>query len=243
MSFLLCVDDGDNIPRKISEENKVRMMVLPIIAMLTVTMVITGCLEEDEPIEWEEGYDEITVEVPPPPEEESNMRTYYENESYRAISRSYVNGEEGYLELETSPWKWIGDVESGYWVGIELEIKGEFPSQYSLDELILQAQVIDGPAIEGNNNNWLTGTWDSEGLDLWEYEKNNPGSVGEEKSFIGADVEDNNFSYTNVRLTNEHPYKGSLVEEPITLEIKAILRGLGEEVTATTRVSFTQEGL
>ena len=222
-----------------TEEGKVRLMVIPIVAMLAVTMVVAGWQHEG-PIEWEKGYDEITVEVPPPPEEESNMRTYYENESYRAMSTSYVNGEEGYLELEIAPWKWIGDVESGYWVGIELETKGEFPSEYSLDELILKAQVIESPAIEENYNDWLTASWDSEGLDLWGFEKNNPGSVGEEKSFIGADVEDNNFS-SNVRLINEHSYKGSLAEEPITLEIKAILRGLAEEVRATTRVSFTQE--
>jgi len=38
----------------LSEEGKARLMVVPIVVMLAVTMVVAGWLHEDqEPIEWE----------------------------------------------------------------------------------------------------------------------------------------------------------------------------------------------
>jgi len=209
-------------------------MVIPIVAMLAVTMIVAGYRDEGEPIEIEvdEGYGEVTVMVPPPPEK----RSY--NESDRAVATSYIDEDLGYLQLDVSPEHW--NVVGTYYSTVSIDIEGNLSSELDPEELVLEAQLIDAPAIEANHNDWLTSQWEPEGLDLWPRSKLNSGSVGEDESFIGAYIEKNNFS-TSVELANQHPTNYSLVDEPITIEFRAIILGLEEDVRATARVSFIQE--
>jgi len=234
MSVPLYLVECDNIPGRISEENKVRMMVVSIVAMLVVTMVVAGWQHEEEQVEIEvdEGHGEATVIVPPPPEPTSY------NESDRAVATSYIDEDLGYLQLDAGPENW--NVGSTYKSMLSIDIEGDLSPDLDPEEIVLEAQVIDAPAIETNHNNWHTSHWEPEGLELWPRDRLNLGSVGEEESFIGAYIEENNFS-TSVELANDHPTNYSLVDEPINIEFRAIILGLEEDVRATARVSFIQE--
>ena len=241
MRILLCAVDGDKISREISEKNKIRLMVIPIVAMLLVTMLITGCLEEEDPIEVDvdEGYDEITVTVPQLSDKPGIE--FPDNDSYRASAQSFVNGDEGFLEIEISPRYWEKNSER-YLCEFNIDIQGNFSSELNPEKLILEAQVIDAPGLEENTIHWNTGYWDAEGLELWSPIDMDQSSSGEETSFIGSDIHEEPFD-ASVKLSNRHPSNYTFTEIPLTIEFRAVLTGHAEDVTATARVSFVQEGV
>lgn len=101
--------------------------------------------------------------------------------------------------------------------------------------------MIDAPRLEGNTLNWDTSYWESEGSELWSPKKMDTGSWGEETSFMGSDVQEDLFN-ASVQLSNRHPSNYTFMKTPLTIEFRAVLTGHAEDVTATARISFTQEG-
>ncbi|MFW5904555.1 MAG: hypothetical protein ACOCTK_03705, partial [Candidatus Saliniplasma sp.] len=101
MSILFSLDECDTISGKISETTKVRVMVIPIVAMLALTMVVAGWQQEEEEqveIEVDEGYDEIVIPEEEQPEE-GGPETYPQNKS---TVTTHVNNESS-LEFEVEP--------------------------------------------------------------------------------------------------------------------------------------------
>ncbi len=232
-----------------SEEGKVRMMVIPIVAMLAVTMVVAGWqYEEQVEIDVDEGYEEMTVTVPPTPEDEVRSRNFREEGPYRATARSEINDGEGFLEI---------DVELGNWVGLseqprydhdfrKINIDGHLGSEYDPERLRVEAQIINSPAMEREEQKDVfyflyTHSIDSGEKGLETCSPDNMGFNSREEAFVYYEVVENNFSVEHLELYSQHHYHYSLVDEPITIEYRAILEGLLEEVRATARVTYTQE--
>lgn len=56
---------------------------------------------------------------------------------------------------------------------------------------------------------------------------------------MGADIQENRFN-ASVQLSNRHPSNYTFVEEPLTIEFRAVVTGLAKKVRATSRISFIQ---
>ena len=224
-------------------------MVIPIVAMLAVTMIVAGYRDEGEPIEVDEGYDEMTVVVPPPPGDEVNEIDFRDNESYRVTARSEINDGEGFLEIDVKLGKWIGLSEQPRYHHDNqyVNINGHLGPEYDLGRLIVEAEVIKSPALErGEERDLLrfkylySVDYGEKGLETRSLEEMESSNLGE-KVFVYYEVEEDNFSVEHLPLDCEHNYHSSLVEEPITIEYRAILEGLQDEIRATARVTYTQE--
>ncbi len=149
-----------------------------------------------------------------------------------------LNEDYGSIELEVSPRRWTG-YENAYMCFIEIRVRGNLSSELNPEHMVIQTQGIDAPELERLPVDHLSSKWNAEGLELWSGTKRRDGAWGEQETLIGSYVENDDFS-ANTEIHMEHP-TADLTQEPITLEFRATLRGLSEEVTATTRITFTQE--
>ncbi len=218
------------------EENKARLIVVGIVAMLAVTMVMARYREDKKPIEWEEGYDEVAVTVPSSSSEPG--KRHDKNESNTAIAVSTINGKDS-LELNVTPIysKAIGGTR--YTTDIWVSVEGNISTELDPEELVIETEMKEAPEPAIAQDHYLS-QWEAENLDLWPPKELIPGSGGYEKTRLGSDIEDNNFSggfeFFYTYYEREVPF-----DEPITIEVRAILRGLSEEVTARAELTFEKE--
>jgi len=223
-------------------------MVIPIVAMLAVTMVVAGWqYEEQVEIDVDEGYEEMAVTVPPTPEDEVRSKNFRDNESYRVTTRSEINDGEGFLEIDVGLGNWVGLSEQPRYHHDcqEIDIDGRLGSEYSPDRLRVEAQIVNSPAMEREEQKDVLQfiyihSVDSgeEGLETSTLDNMEHNRV--EEAFVYYEVQENNFSVEHLELYCQHNYHYSLVDEPLTIEYRAILEGLQEEVRATARVTYTQ---
>ena len=201
---------------KISEKNKTRLMVIPIVAMLAVTMVVAGWQHEEEQLEIDvdEGYDEIVIpeeEVPA----ENEVENYPQNKS---MATTYVNNESS-LEFEVEPI-YVGRTKRQQSTRFNLQARGEFDEDLEIEDFQFQVVQEEGYAYSLGNT--------ASGLTLWEYSKRQ-----EHPESYGFDVDSNEF-------TAEIDYVWTISredwEEPHTLELEAIVGGLSEDVTVSIDV-------
>ena len=206
-----------------SEEGKVRMMVIPIVAMLAVTMVVAGWQhgEEQLEIDVDEGYDEIVIpeEMIKIPEGENVTGTYPQNKS---MATTYVNNESS-LEFEVEPEAVVSDPRR-HSVHFTLKARGEFDEDLEIEDF--QFQVVQ----EVGDTYSLGNTANISGLTLWEYSKQR-----EHPESYGFDVDSNEF-------TAEIDYVWTISREdwgePHTVELEAIVGGLSEDVSVGIDVHF-----
>ncbi len=218
------------------EENKIRLMVVPIAAMLVVTMFTAADHQQvgEREIEVEEGYDELTVVVPPAPEDGENQESkHFENES---TATTLINEDYGSLELGVSPRYWHGPPDA-YMCFIEIDVKGDLSLELDPKDMVIQTESIEAPELDRLHVGHRASQWDAEGLELWPGTKRRDGVVGEQETIIGSYLEDEDNFSVDTEILIEHP-TADLTQEPITIEFRATLRGLSEKVTATSRVTF-----
>lgn len=119
-------------------------------------------------------------------------------------------------------------------------MRGNLSSELEPEEMVIQTQGTEAPEIDKFHMGHMSSQWEADGLELWPSTERRDGVVGEQGTLTGSYVEDyDNFS-AGIEMLMEHP-TADLTQEPTTIEFRATLYGLSEEVTATTRVSFTQE--
>ena len=228
------------------EEGKVRLLVIAIVAMLAVTIVVAGWQYEDqEPIEWEEGFAESAVRVPSSSHDPG--RRHDEDVSNPAIAVSTINGEEA-LELNVTPR--YSDVTSApgldrqkvreFNSDVLFSVDGDIPAELEPEELIIETEVKEAPELDDIVLDHHLSQWEAQDLDLWPREELNTGTGGEEPLVLGSDIEDNSFSGQG-RFDYSYWDRDVPFDEPITIEVTAILRGLAEEVTARAEIMFEKE--
>jgi len=225
---------------KISDKNRPRFtLVVILLIFVSITAYSLNNAESKEKITVDEGYGEATVLVPPAPEDGENQeKKYFENES---TATTLIKEDHGHLELEVSPRYWHGPHDA-YMCFIEISVRGNLSSELDPEEMVIETQGIEAPELDKLHIDHQASQWDAEGLELWPGAKRRDGVVGEQETRIGSYVEDGDNFSVDTEIIMEHP-TADLTEEPITLEFRASLQGLSEEVTSTVRVSFTQEGV
>jgi len=220
-----------------SEEGKVRLLVIPIVAMLAVTMVVAGW-QYEESIEWEKGYQELEVDYRENIVEETDLTDkYYENKTTTAVTT--VNNEST-LELTVEMFMSSMTGEGNYETKIRLSAEGEFSSDLEPDEIRLTAQGLDGKDTIQNVLDFRTSQneVDNASVVSWEeMDKHNIGGRGTEEAFQTFEVDGPEFSTeTEITITISEENIGN----EYSYEFQAILGGLSEEVSSTVEVTFLE---
>ena len=189
-------------------------------------MVVAGWQHEEEQVDIDvvPGHGEIIIpEEEIPGEDKGNVTgTYPQNKS---IATTYVNNE-SYLEFEVKP----ESVMSDNWrhrINFKLRARGEFEEDLEIDDFQFLAVESDGGFIL-NSYNYHGPTANLSGVSPWEYSKQQ-----EQPYSFGFDVDSNEF-------TAEIGTDWAIVREnwrdAFTLEMKAIVGGLAEEVSVSIDV-------
>lgn len=215
-----------------SEKTKVRLMVVPIVAMLAVTMVVVGWQqgEEQVEIEIEEELGELTIEHLAMDDQPVVL-----GDEVNATGTSTVNNE-SHLELKANPKKISsgGEAERIY---IHLTAKGTFEEDLKVDTFKFTSSEMVNNEPPFNGIDFETSSSQIEGGEPWPSDKQRSGvkaASPEHYAYQGYDLESNEFVVENVLYWS---FPEENVGEESSLEIQAIVHGLSEDVTATIQVN------
>jgi len=211
-----------------SEENRIRLKVLTIVAMLAVTMVVAGCLEEEDPIEVDvdEGYDEIVIPEEEQPDEDL-VTTLPQNKS--TVTTIVNNGSS--LEFEVEP----RSVKRGDYMTVRLKLSAEGTFEEELDVSTFKFRASEKEESESPFNiaRFHPEYSQIDNGERWSHDEQQQGSamVGP-GNFVheGFDLDSNEFSVETMlywEIDSEN------IGEEFTLQLEAIVGGLSEDVPAT----------
>ncbi len=203
-------------------------MVLTIVLVLVVTMLITGCLEEEDPIEVEvdEGYDEIVIPEEEQPDEGGPV-TYPQNQS---IVTTNVNNESS-LEFEVEP----RSLKRSDVIDARIKLSAEGTFEEELDVSTFKFRISEKEESESPFNIARIHPEYSQidNGDRWPHDEQRtgramvgPGNFAHE----GYDLDSNEFSVETMlywEIDSEN------IGEEFTLQLEAIVGGLSEDVSAT----------
>jgi len=200
--------------------------VVAIVVMLAVTMVVAGWQQSEEqiPIEVEEDFDEKTLEYTP----DLLEPTSFINVSSSAEASSQIDGEEA-LELNATVYHYDPRLIDEALIPGDITVNGNISSELDPEKLVIESEIVEAPEPDKLGHYWLPSQWESDGLDS---DEDNMRSSDEQ---LISDVEKNNFS-AGIRFYKI--YFTDYFEEPTTIEFRAILQGLSEEVTTITRITL-----
>jgi len=219
----------------LSEEGKVRLMVVPIVAMLAVTMVVAGWQHEG-PIEWEKGYDEMEIEYVEPGEAVPSPEEDREMEKVTAITE--INDGRSTIEFSVET---ISISRGGHptrsTVTLGLLAEGDFEENLSPESIRFTAELVNETTESFISFSFLKGYIEAEGATLWPTEDIR--SVGgSETAYIGFDIHEDEFT-----IWDEISWQ--IYDEDLgtyTLELRAEIEGLSEEITSTVQVTISDGG-
>ena len=220
MSVPLYIVESDNIPGSISEENKIRVMVIPIVAILVVTMIVAGYRDEGEQIEIdvddEDGFGEIIIYDPP---DIGEVENYPEKNSTALV---YVNND-SYLKFEVDLRSaWTTETRRG--IDIKFEIEGEFEDDLDPESLLINTEEISELSDTVSKVDFEFSSLREENLTY--SHTRSPWS-------LGHDIDADEFEISVVlqwKIYHGYQY------EDLTLELSAIVEGFSEEVSAVVHV-------
>jgi len=220
----------------ISEEGKVRLMVIAIVAMLAITMVVAGWqYEEQVEIDIQEGSAEINIEYL---EEKGEV----EDVSKSAVATTEVE-ENSELELNVFVGTMVTlGVEEQTEIVVSMDATGEFEEELTPDSFRFSGRILyDGEdeVAEVPLLHFETGYTDIDNGSVWagrRHKLSTRGLEAVEPAFIGFDLDDNSFDAES-RMLWYIPFDN---EVPHTLELKAIVEGMSEEVTSTVQVNISE---
>ena len=234
----LCIVESDKITGKISETNKVRVMVIPIVAMLAVTMIVAGYRDEGEPIEVDEGYDEMNLEYLPGPNE---SETFYDKNrnisSKNATATTYIGESNNTLEFRIIVQSIMSDGYQQH-VKLNLFLDGCVEEKNNLEKNLFELKGLDGNNGSNYVYNFDLSFFEGQNVDLWSSDQFVSGSSGESESFIGFDIKENEFS-ASARVTWDIPR--AYWNETYTIRFESIARGLSQDIVSTIDVQIQEE--
>ncbi len=224
---------------QISDEGKARFMVIPIVAMLVVTMVVAGCLEEEQvEIDVEEYPGELTIKHLNESDDETGVvgTLPEKNETAETI----VN-DESQLRLEIDPQSIIKESGSEQFteqfVRLDFQIFGDLDEEFDLDTL--RIEVAETPEDEPSSNgiDFLLTDVEIEGGERWP-EEDFPGGLRytspDRPAYVGFDLTSNEFM-TNGSI--QWTFRSENIGEDFTLQLQAIVDGnISEEVVSTVEL-------
>lgn len=222
-----------------SEEAKVRLMVVPIVAMLAVTMMVAGYQQDGEQdIEVEEGYGEMEIEYLPGPDQ---SETFYDAETDRssknATATTSLKDSNSTLKFEVLVESIIS-TENRQFIHLILSTQGSFEKNSQINKNLFKVKGLD----ENNGSNYIydfnLACFEGENIELWSPDEYVSGSAGDSESFIGFDIIKNEFS-ASCELTWKIPRRHW--NENYTIRVESIASGLAQDIVSTVDVNIREE--
>ncbi|MFW5953107.1 MAG: hypothetical protein ACOCSJ_02995 [Candidatus Natronoplasma sp.] len=221
-----------------SEEGKVRLMVIPIVAMLAVTMIVAGWqYEEQVEIDVDEGYDEMQINyVEPgkaiPPTEDGR-------EMENATAATEIEDGEAILEFDVETEEIsCGGHPTRTDVRLGLLVEGDFNESLSPDSIRFSVELVNETTESLITFDFYKGYIEADGATLWPIEDIRSGGKGSEPAYLGFDINEDEFTIRN-------EISWDIYDEDLgtyTLELSAEIEGLSEEITSTVQVTISDGG-
>ncbi|MEF8832783.1 MAG: hypothetical protein V5A66_04605 [Candidatus Thermoplasmatota archaeon] len=224
-----------------SEETKLRLMVIPIVAMLAVTMIVAGWQQEGEQVEIdvEEGYEEIGIEYLPRLDMGKTFRNettgnYYKN----ATAITYLEEKNNSLHFQVIVESIVRSSDE-HEIDLKLQADGNFKEKFEPEKLLFQMQELNAKNVSRNHHDFDITFVKENNVDLWPQEKYIGGSLGTHPAYIGFDINGNRFSaeghvtWTIPRSNWNNTY---------TLRLQSFVKGLAQDVPATVEVYIQERG-
>ena len=203
-------------------------MVIPIVAMLAVTMVVAGWqYEEKQEIDVEENPGELTIE-------HRTIEDQVGEPEEEATGTASVNND-SHLELETNITK-ISPSGEFQRIFVRLNAGGNFEKELQIDAFKFTASETEENEPPFNGIDFESSKSRIEGGEIWPTEKQRTGvlaSSPEHYAYEGYDLDSNDFTVNSILMWS---IPKENVGEEFSLEIQAVVHGLSEDVTATVQV-------
>lgn len=202
----------------ISEKNKIRVIVVAIIAILAVTMIVARYRDEGEQIDVddEDGFDEIIIDDPPDIGEVEN----YPGKNSTALV--YVNND-NYLKFEVDlRAAWTTETRRG--IDMKFEIEGEFVEDLDPESLLINIEEISELSDTVSKVDFEFSSLREENLTY---------SHTRSPWTLRHDIDADEFEMFAVLQWTIYP---DYLHEDLTLELSAIVEGFSEEVSAVVHV-------
>lgn len=206
---------------QMSEEGKARLMVLPVVAMLVVTMMVAGW-QQGEDIEVDEGTRELTIEHC---DYKGNITGYNFDEGVNATALTTVDNKSE-LEFEVHPISVeVNSIRE--LVTINLSASGQFEDHQSIESFKFRASEKYGftNAVE-----ILSSYFQIDGGERWPDHEQKTWAGPDRPAYEGYDLNSSEFTIeTKIfwEISTEN------MDEEFTLELEAVVEGLSEDVSAT----------
>ncbi len=198
----------------LSEEAKPKLMVVAIVAMLAVTMIVAGYRDEGDPIKVVEGFDETNLEYLP----EEVMSENYPADPATALTS--INNE-SYIELHVVP-RSIAATGIRQMIRLVIIVEGMIDEELEPEYILLENEVSRSFTDFMLSDTMLN----NESISEYHPQTDTIRRVG---SYIHT----NEFVFETLLQWDIYPENWG---EPLTLELKATLGGLSEEVPATVNI-------
>lgn len=216
---------------KISEKNKPRIGLVVILIVFVSITAYSMSVESKAEITVEEGYEELNIEYL-----NSKEKSIEHNKTATATTK--INGEES-LNLSAELLKSVSSSKNSakQKTGLKLIVEGDLDSKFSPSSVKLLSNMTKGGYID--HLDYQISFTEYENLTPWQPSENDPGSIGEEVSFVGFDIKDNHFTMETV-LTWVIYQSNQYEDSTSTLTIKAEITGLEEPVLAQIDVHISK---
>ncbi len=205
------------------------MMVVPIVAMLVVTMIVAGYRDEGERVEMEEDPGELTIEY-------RTIEDRVGEPNVKAIGSTVVNND-SHLELETNVTK-ISPGGEFQRIFMRLNAEGNFEKELQIDAFKFTASETEENEPPFSNIQFEIVRTPIEGGEIWPDHKQRSGVRAtslEHYAYQGYDLDSNDFTANSILMWS---IPTENVGEEFSLEIQAVVHGLSEDVTATVQVDI-----
>lgn len=218
----------------ISEITKVRLLIIPLIAMLVVTMMMAGWnQQEDEQIKIDEGRKELTIEhdtggIDEPSKSIDASATAVTSVKNKSSLRFKVNPEVIH----------VGSTQES--VNIKLSALGDFDEGLDIETFRFQASEKEQIQENPNHIDFWTSFSEIEDGERWPPDEqkggiatSSPGHV----AYDGYDLYSNDFT-AKTKISWDIPTEN--MNDEFTLKLNAIVSGLSKDVIATVDLTIVE---
>ena len=223
--------------KKNNKNNKKIIFVLIVVALLVIGSIYAYFVYFQKEIDVEEGFDEVSVNYAGPGDVIDFYNTTSGESTKNATAISYINDESNYLILSVDVICTDGPGGDYYSTEVGIHIESKLDDDFNPRELKMMAKNMEGDNIDENYYHFFSELLDSNNAESWPYENNNLGGGGDDWAYVGFDLKDEDFTIDSRGgwdiMHDNYP-------NPYTLEIKAVMQGLSEDVEAVVNVNIEE---
>ena len=201
-------------------------------------MVYSLNAEYVQEIEVEEGRGEINIEYLSRAEDGKTFKNHTTGEWYKkSTAVTYVDDENNSLKFQVI----ATDITSSRYeqeIDFILICDGNFSDKYDIKNFFFTMKGQDGENVSKNHLDFNTASLKEENVEIWPTEERVDGSKGTVESYLGFDIEKNDFS---VEVGVSWKIPRSNWNNSYTVRFQSVVEGLSKDVNTTVDVNLEKE--